>query len=119
MAQVRHVLKPRNFRAELGRWSLKGWVEWREWDGEFVLRSDSTAVTVLLPGLAGETIKALRDGPAHLGEIAARVFHSTARHSAATAALVATFAETGSETQRLVAVLAELEGLGLVREDLA
>jgi hypothetical protein len=119
MAQVHCVLKPRNIRAELARWSLQGWMEWREWDGEFVLRSDSTAATLVLPHLAGETIKALRDGPAHVDQIAARLFHDTVRPSAATAALVATFTDTANETRRLLDVLTELEDLGLVRADLA
>lgn len=119
MAQVHYSLKPRDVSAELGRWSLQGRLDWREWDGEFVVRADDTAATYLLSTLAGEAIKALRDGPLYLDEIAVRVFHDSARPSAASAALVATFAESASDTESLLAALGELEALGLARADLA
>ena len=78
-----------------------------------------SAETHLLPALAGETIKALRDGPAHVDDIAARVFKQSARLSAATADLVATFADPGLETDRLLTVLLNLDSGGLARVDLA
>ena len=119
MAQVHSVVKPRDLSAELGRWSLQGRMDWREWDGEFVVRHDDSAATYLLSTLAGETLKALRDGAAHVDEIASRVFADSALPCAATAALVATFTEAGANTQALLEVLAELEALGLARADLA
>ena len=98
---------------------MQGRLDWREWDGEFVVRADDTAATYLLSTLAGEAIKALRDGPLYVDEIAARMFHDSAPPSIATAALVATFAETASDTRSMLAALAELEVLGLARVDLA
>ena len=119
MAEVHYVLRPRAFSAELGRWSLQGRLDWREWGGEFVVRLDDTGATYLLSTLAGETIKALRDGTTHVDEIAARVFSESAAHSAATAALVCAFAEAGDRAQDILKVLLELQALGLARADLA
>lgn len=119
MAQVHYVTTARNISAELGRWSLRGRLDWRQWDGEFVVRADESAETHLLPALAGETLKALRDGPAHVDDLAARVFKQSARLSAATADLVATFADPGADMQRLLTVLLDLESRGLARVDLA
>lgn len=118
MAHVHHVLKPRDAGVELARWSLLGRIDWREWDGEFVVRHDSNGATYLLSMLAGETLKALRDGAAHLDDIALRVFHGATQRSAATAALVASFADVNGDTQRLLSVLHELEDLGLVQASL-
>lgn len=115
MAHLHYVLKPSNVGADLGRWSLQGCVDWHEWEGEFVVRSDSTAATHRLSCLAGETIKALSEGPAHIDELATRVRHALDRLNAATATLVATFTVSGSNTRKLLAVLADLEELGLVR----
>lgn len=117
MAKVHHVLKPRDFSAKVGRWSLQGTVDWREWDGEFVVRVDDTAATYLLSTLAGETLRVLREGPAHVDEISARVFADVEPRSPITASLVATFGEAASDTQVLLEVLAELESLGLARAD--
>lgn len=118
MAQVHHVLKPRNIGAELRRWSLRGPIDWREWDNEFVVRVADTGATYLLSAIAGEALKALRDGARYVDEIAVRVFHDSAP-SAATAALVATFADPGEDAKNLLAVLAELESLGLAQAELA
>ena len=117
MAQVHYVLGERNAGAELRRWSLQSRVDWREWDGEFVAHADGTGSTYLLSTLAGETIKALREGAAPIDELAVRVFRETESTNAATASLVATFADSGGETQILRSVLAELEVLGLARTD--
>ena len=119
MAEVHYVLRPRAFSAELGRWSLKGRLDWREWGGEFVVRLDDTGTTYLLSTMAVETIKALRNGAAHVDEIAARVFSDSLPHSAATAALISAFAEAGDHAQDILAVLLELQALGLARADLA
>jgi hypothetical protein len=119
VAQVHHAgLRPLDAAVELGRWSVPGEIDWREWDGEFVVRVDSTAHTYLLSALAGEALKAMRGSAAHLDEIAAHVFSDCVPPSAATAALVATFAETASDTQILLAVLNDLQALGLVRAEL-
>ena len=118
MAQVHYSRRARNINAELGRWSLQGRLDWREWDGEFVVRADKSAETHLLPALAGETIKALRDGPAHVEDLAARVFKHPARLSAATADLVATFADPGADMQSLLVVLLDLESRGLAHAEL-
>jgi hypothetical protein len=104
--------------AEFGRWSVPGLVDWHEWDGEMVVRADATARTFLLSALAGEVLKAVRGGAGYLHEIAARVLSDCMPPSAATAALVATFADTASDTKDLLAVLMELEALGLVRAEL-
>ncbi|HWR87770.1 MAG TPA: hypothetical protein VN277_05060 [Acidiferrobacterales bacterium] len=120
MAQVHYAgLRSLDTAAELGRWSVPGLVDWREWDGEFVVRVDSTAQTYLLSALAGEALKAIRGGASYIDEIAARVFSDCMPPSAATAALVATFAEAASDTKSLLAVLSELETLGLAQADLA
>ena len=119
MAQVHDVsLKSRDSAAELGRWSVSGQFDWREWDGEFVVRADASAQTLLLTMLAGEALNAVRGGAVYLDEIAARVFSDCLLPSVATAALVATFAGPPTDTQSLLTVLTELESLGLVRMDL-
>ena len=119
MAQVHDAsLRQLDTQAEFGRWSLPGRVDWREWDGEFVVRVEAAAQTYLLSALAGEVLKAIRDGAGYIDEIAARVFSDCVPPSAATAALVATFADTAADTQSLLAVLNELETLGLARADL-
>lgn len=120
MAQVHHAgLRPIDAAAEFGRWSVPGQVDWREWDGEFVVRVDSTAQTYLLSALAGEALKAIRGGATDLDQIASRVFSGCAAPSAVTASLVATFAEGTNDSQALLSVLNELQSLGLARADLA
>lgn len=120
MAHVHHAgLRPLDTAAELGRWSVPGQIDWREWGGEFVVRVDSTAQTYLLSALAGEALKAIRGGAVYLDEIAARVFSDCAAPSAVTAALVATFADGASDSQALLSVLNELQSLGLARAELA
>lgn len=120
MAQIHHAgLRPLDAATEFGRWSVPGQVDWREWGGEFVVRVESTAQTYLLSALAGEALKAIRGGAGYIDEIAARVFSDCVAPSAATAALVAIFADTATDTQSLLAVLGELQALGLARADLA
>jgi len=118
VAHVHYVVRPHDFNAQLGRWTLSGSIEWREWDGEFVVWAERTAATYLLSAIAGETLKAMQGSAAYLDEIAARVFLDSAPPSAATAALVDTFAEPGDDAQDLLTVLAELEALGLARAEL-
>ncbi len=115
MAQVHYAgLKPSDPAAEIGRWSVPGRVDMREWHGEFVVRVDSTAQTYLLSALAGEVLKAIRGGAGSIDEIATKVFSDCEPSNAATAALVATFAGRASDTNALPAVLSELQALGLV-----
>ena len=117
MAQIHCADESRDGRAELWRWSLRAWLEWREWNAEFVVWAADTGATLLLPTLAGETLKVLRNGPAAVEDIAARVFSRSSRVNATTAVLVARFAETAADTQRLLRVLNELKALGLARAD--
>ena len=116
MAQLHFVLEPDNAGAAFGRWCLQGCVDWYGWEGEFVVRSDSTAATHRLSCLAGETIKALSEGPAHIDELAERMRHALGRPNAATASLVATFTVSGSDTRQLLEALTDLEELGLARK---
>lgn len=120
VAQVHYAsLRADGAATEFGHWSVPGLIDWREWDGEIVVRSDSSAQTFLLSVLAGEVLKAVRSGAGYLDEIAARVLSDCAPPSAATAALVATFTDTASDTNDLLTVLIDLEALGLVRAELA
>jgi hypothetical protein len=119
VAQVHYDrLRPLSTAAEFGRWSVPGQVDLREWDGEFVVRTELTAQTYLLSALAGEALKAIRSGAIYLDQIAAQVYCDCVAPSAVTAALVDTFAESAVDTQSLLAVLSELEMLGLARADL-
>lgn len=119
MAQVHYVgLRAVDAADEISRWSVPGLVDWREWDGEMVIRVESTAQTFLLSPLAGEVLKAIRGGAGYLDEIASRVFADCDPASAATAALASTFADATSENQGLFAVLHELRALGLVHAEL-
>ena len=119
MAQVHYAgLRTVDAATEFGRWSVPGLIDWREWDAEMVVRLDSTAQTFLLSALAGEVLKAIHSGAGYVDEIAARVFSDCVPPSAATAELVATFADTASDIQSLLAVLTELEALGLARAEL-
>ena len=118
MAQVHHVLSVRDFSAAIKRWSLSGVLDWREWDGEFVVRHDDSGATCLLSPLAGETLKALSAGSAQVDEIARRIFGGVGPSNPATAALVASFADADSDVQILLHTLRELQGLGLVRASL-
>jgi hypothetical protein len=118
MAQVHHVLTRRDLGSGLGRWFVHGRLDWREWDGEFVVRHDETAATYLLSALAGDTLEAMHEGASCLDEIAALVFQDSAPSNGATAALAAAFADPAEGEQRLLVVLAELERLGLARREL-
>jgi hypothetical protein len=118
MAQVHHVLTRRDLGAGLGRWFVRGRLDWREWDGEFVVRHDETAATYLLSALAGDALKAMHDGASCLDEIATSVFRDSAPSNGAAAALKAAFADPAEGEQRLLVVLTELERLGLARLEL-
>lgn len=120
MAKVHHVgLTPGRPTEKLTRWSLPVQLDWREWDGEFVVRSERSGATCLLSGLAGETLKALRGGAGYLDEIVARVLLNYAPPHAATAALMAQFADGDAAAQDVLSALQELTALGLVRANQA
>lgn len=119
MAEVRYAPRRHAFGHELGRWSLRGRFDWREWDGEFVVRHDDTGNTYHLSMLAGLTFKALREGAAQVDEVAARVSSNSPPQSAATAALVAAFTAAGGSAHNVLAVLRDFESLGLARADFA
>lgn len=119
MAQIHHLeLEPRDAVAELGRWSVPVRIDWRAWDGEFVVRVDDTATTYLLSRLAGQVLVAMREGATYADDIARRVFADGKHLSTASAVLVAAFAGTTADTQQVLAVLTELEALGLARVEL-
>jgi len=118
VAKVHHVgLTPGRPTEEFARWSLPVQVDWREWDGEFVVRSERSGATCLLSALAGETLKALHGGAVYQHDIAARVLANYAPPHSATAALMAQFADGDAAALNVRSVLVELEALGLVRAD--
>ena len=104
--------------AAIGRWSVPMRIDWREWDQEFVVRVDETARTYLLSAMAGQILQAMREGASYVDEIARRVFAQQRPFGAASAALAAAFAEPAADTEQVLAVLSELESLGLARVDL-
>lgn len=119
MAHVPHIeLKEHDAVAAIGRWSVPVRIDWREWDNEFVVRVDETGRTYLLPAMAGQVLKTMREGASYVDEIARRVFAQQRPFSAASAALAAAFAEPAADTSQVLAVLNELESLGLARVDL-
>lgn len=119
MAHVPHIeLKTHDAVAAIGRWSVPVRVDWREWDQEFVVRVDDTGRTYLLAPMAGQTLKAMREGATYVDEIARCVFAQQLPWGVASAALAATFAESAADTEQVLAVLRELESLGLARVDL-
>jgi hypothetical protein len=119
MASVHHVLLPHDHRAELARWALNGRLDLREWDGEAVVRSDVTGATFIVSALAGSTLKALHRGASYLDEIAAIADSAGEPRSNATASLAAAFTLPGTPAGEVLAVLRQLEGLGLIRAELA
>ena len=104
--------------AAIGRWLVPMRIDWREWDQEFVVRVDETARTYLLSAMAGQILQAMREGASYVDEIARRVFAQQRPFGAASAALAAAFAEPAADTEQVLAVLSELESLGLARVDL-
>lgn len=121
MAKVNHVgLTPTAPGvSESKRWSLPVHVDWREWDGEYVVRSQSSGATYLLSALAGEILRALHSGAASVDEVAARVLINVVPPHAATEALAVQFAGGRADTPSIYAVLAELESLGLAQAEQA
>ena len=119
MAQVHYVVGSRDRSAALARWLLVGPLDWREWDGEFVVRVDGSGTTCILSALAGETIKALRNGATYVEDIAAQVFaDADEQPHAATAALMTRFSGHQQDTQRVLDTLTGLAEAGIVRSDL-
>jgi hypothetical protein len=118
MASVHHVLIPHDHQAELARWSLNGRFDLREWDGEVVVRGEMSGATFIVSALAGSTLKALHRGAFYLDEVAALASSEVQNRSDMTASLAAAFALPGAPAREVLAVLRELEGLGLVRAEL-
>jgi hypothetical protein len=119
VARVRYAsLSERDTSAQ--RWSISGQIDWREWDGEFVVRAHGSAITYLLSPLAGQVLKALRAGARQADDVA-RLVHTERMQSgsAAAATLAAAFAAPEADGPQVAAVLAELEALGVVRVDSA
>lgn len=120
MAQVHYVVKTPDLRSQIGRWSLQGGIDWHEWDDEVVVRLEPSGGTFLLSTLAGCIVIALRNGPAHVDEIAARVFDTEPGLSPSpSAALAARFSAQDPEAQRVLESLTELQAIGIVRSDLS
>jgi hypothetical protein len=118
MASVHHVLIPHDHQAELARWTLNGRLDLRQWDGEVVVRDDASGATYVVSALAGTTLKAMRRGASYLDEIAALASFDMEPRSDMTASLAAAFTLPGTPAGEVLAVLRQLEGLGLVRAEL-
>jgi hypothetical protein len=119
VAQVHYAdLRPSAPEAVFGRWSVPAQVDVREWDGEFVLRSALTAQTYHVTALAGEVLKAIRNGAKYVDDIAGRVLADGGNPEAASE-LNAEFTDRAADMQGLLAVLTELEALGLATADLS
>jgi hypothetical protein len=120
VAQVHYAgLEPSAPDAIFGRWSVPAQVDVREWDGEFVLRSPLTAQTYHVTALAGEVIMAIRDGAKYLDDIAVRVLSGAGNSNEAGTKQSAMFRDNAADMQGLLAVLTELESLGLATADLS
>ena len=116
MATVHHGLTHTGALAPVNRWSVPSHIDVREWDGEFVVRCNVSGTTYLLSALAGEALKALRGGATSPDEIVHRLFDTDAAPvDGTTAALVSLFAGRDAEVARVLAVLADLEALGIAR----
>ncbi len=115
MARVRYAaLNKRSTSAD--RWSISGQMDWREWDGECVVRAHGSAATYLLSPLAGQVLKALRAGACDAESIARWVRAERLRSgSPAAVTLGATFSALEADGPQVTAVLAELEVLGVTR----
>jgi hypothetical protein len=81
------------------------------------VRCNRSSATYQLSPLAGEALKALRAGAAHVEEIVTRVFdeHGTAPVRDTTASLVSMFAGREADVANVQEVLNELEALGIAR----
>jgi hypothetical protein len=89
----------------LPRWRLRapGALDWREWDGEFVVRSGSSGDTCLLSAVAGHAVIALKAaGPLSVPELVTQLFGTT------------TGGLSDAEVDALQATLGQLQHLGLV-----
>ena len=121
MAQVVYATDPHESvsRCATSRWSLQGDFDWREWDGELVVRVDSSGETHVLATPASAVVKAIRGGAVDVEDIAAAVFADCTTRSTVTTALAAKFARNAPGTQRVLQTLAKMQAVGLVRTDLA
>jgi hypothetical protein len=117
VATVHHGLRHNGALAPVQRWSVPTHIDLREWDGEFVARCDASSATYLLSALAGESLRALQAGATSAQQIVARVFdtESPPPPEGTTAALAWMFGGRDTEVERVLAVLHELETLGIAR----
>ena len=83
-----------------------------------MVRSHGTGSTYLVSAPVGATLDAMHQGASYLGEIAAHVFATSMPLSAATAALVASFAEANADAENQSVVRVDFEALGLVRAEI-
>jgi hypothetical protein len=119
MAQVHYVVKTQDLPSQIGRWSLRGGIDWREWDDEVVVRLEQSGGTYLLSALAGYVLIALHEGASYVDEIAARIFGADAVASpSVTASLAARFSSQAPEAQRVQETLTQLQAIGIVRSNL-
>jgi hypothetical protein len=115
MAQVHYApLKAPDVGRASVRWTISGQIDWREWDGEFVARSEASGLTCVLSPLAGQVLRALRAGANRTDDIARRVFSDRTRSGSAAAALSTEFARPEADEPQVRAVLEELVELGFV-----
>jgi hypothetical protein len=116
VATVHHGLTRSGVAAPVQRWSVPTHIDLREWDGEFVARCDASSATYLLSALAGESLRALQAGATSAQQIVARVFDTESPPpEGTTAALAWKFGGRDTEVERVLAVLHELETLGIAR----
>lgn len=116
MAKVHHGLTRPGTSTLPKRWSVPSHVDLREWDGEFVVRCNVSGATYQLSPLAGEALKALQAGVGYPDEIVARIFgHDAGPPNDTTAALMSMFAGPDGDVEAVMAVLTELEALGIAR----
>lgn len=119
MAQVHYVVETQDLPSQIGRWSLQGGFDWREWDGEVVVRLHRSGGTFLLSALAGYVLISLRDGAAYPDEIAAQIFGPDAASApSVSAALSARFSSRAPDVQRVFETLTQLQTIGIVRSNL-
>lgn len=80
-----------------------------------MVHSHGTGSTYLVAAPVGATLETMHQGTSYFGEIAAHVFAASMPLSAATVALVPTFAEANADVENQSVVLVDLEAFGLVR----
>jgi hypothetical protein len=116
VAKVHDGLTRNGTPAPVKRWSVPTHIDLREWDGEFVARCNASSATYLLSALAGESLRALQGGATSPDQVVARIFDAEVSPAAGTTtALASMFGGWDTENRRVLAVLQELEALGIAR----